>query len=395
MTDARVTGGRVRRVNGPLVEVTGLADLAMSDLVELGAAGLPGEVVAVRHHGRVRAGLRVHRRPRRGDPVTPLGRPLSARLGPWLLGGVFDGLLRPLTWRPPGWSPRRSARRRPARCRRRVALAAGRRGGRRGRTRRGPRHRAGRGQRGLPGAGASGCARPGRQDRAGRAAPGRPAGGRGRRHAGRDRHAAGRYAGRGRCGAGCRHRSPCSPGSASSTCCSRWRGAARAAVPGGFGTGKTVLLQQIAKWCDADVIVYVGCGERGNEMADVLDELARARRPAHRRSPRGAHRDHRQHLEHADDGARGQHLHRRHGRRVLPRHGLRRRRHRRLHLALGRGAARVRLAHRRAAGRGGLPGRPRLGARRLLRAGRARTSPSGEPRARSPSSARSRRRAAT
>jgi len=47
-----------------------------------------------------------------------------------------------------------------------------------------------------------------------------------------------------------------------------------AAVPGGFGTGKTVLLQQIAKWCDADVIVYVGCGERGNEMADVIAELS-------------------------------------------------------------------------------------------------------------------------
>jgi V/A-type H+-transporting ATPase subunit A len=46
------------------------------------------------------------------------------------------------------------------------------------------------------------------------------------------------------------------------------------AVPGGFGTGKTVLLQQITKWCDADVIVYVGCGERGNELADMLGELA-------------------------------------------------------------------------------------------------------------------------
>ena len=44
-------------------------------------------------------------------------------------------------------------------------------------------------------------------------------------------------------------------------------GGGTAAVPGGFGTGKTVLLQQVAKWCDADVIVYVGCGERGNEMA--------------------------------------------------------------------------------------------------------------------------------
>lgn len=47
----------------------------------------------------------------------------------------------------------------------------------------------------------------------------------------------------------------------------------RAAMPGGFGTGKTVLQQTLAKWCDADVIVYVGCGERGNEMAGVLHEF--------------------------------------------------------------------------------------------------------------------------
>jgi V/A-type H+-transporting ATPase subunit A len=43
-----------------------------------------------------------------------------------------------------------------------------------------------------------------------------------------------------------------------------------AAIPGGFGTGKTVTLQQISKWADADIIVIVGCGERGNEMADVV-----------------------------------------------------------------------------------------------------------------------------
>ena len=47
----------------------------------------------------------------------------------------------------------------------------------------------------------------------------------------------------------------------------------RAALPGGFGTGKTVLQESLAKWCDTDIIVYVGCGERGNEMAEVLDEL--------------------------------------------------------------------------------------------------------------------------
>jgi V/A-type H+-transporting ATPase subunit A len=43
-----------------------------------------------------------------------------------------------------------------------------------------------------------------------------------------------------------------------------------AAIPGGFGAGKTVLQQQLAKWSDADVVIYVGCGERGNEMTDVL-----------------------------------------------------------------------------------------------------------------------------
>ena len=46
-----------------------------------------------------------------------------------------------------------------------------------------------------------------------------------------------------------------------------------AAVPGGFGTGKTMTQHQLAKWCDADIIVYVGCGERGNEMSQVLEEF--------------------------------------------------------------------------------------------------------------------------
>ncbi len=45
------------------------------------------------------------------------------------------------------------------------------------------------------------------------------------------------------------------------------------AIPGGFGTGKTMTQHAIAKWCDADIIVYIGCGERGNEMTDVLTEF--------------------------------------------------------------------------------------------------------------------------
>ncbi len=47
-----------------------------------------------------------------------------------------------------------------------------------------------------------------------------------------------------------------------------------AAIPGGFGTGKTMTQHQIAKWCDADIIIYIGCGERGNEMTQVLEEFS-------------------------------------------------------------------------------------------------------------------------
>ena len=47
-----------------------------------------------------------------------------------------------------------------------------------------------------------------------------------------------------------------------------------AAVPGGFGTGKTMTQHQLAKWSDADIIVYIGCGERGNEMTQVLEEFS-------------------------------------------------------------------------------------------------------------------------
>ncbi len=50
-----------------------------------------------------------------------------------------------------------------------------------------------------------------------------------------------------------------------------------AAVPGGFGTGKTMTQHQIAKWSDADIIIYIGCGERGNEMTQVLEDFAKLR----------------------------------------------------------------------------------------------------------------------
>ena len=56
------------------------------------------------------------------------------------------------------------------------------------------------------------------------------------------------------------------------------------AVPGGFGTGKTVIEQSLARFADADIVVYVGCGERGNEMAEVLEEFPGLRDPRSGRS---------------------------------------------------------------------------------------------------------------
>ncbi len=52
-----------------------------------------------------------------------------------------------------------------------------------------------------------------------------------------------------------------------------------AAVPGPFGRGKTVIQHQLAKWAEADIVVYIGCGERGNEMTDVLNEFPELKDP--------------------------------------------------------------------------------------------------------------------
>ncbi len=52
-----------------------------------------------------------------------------------------------------------------------------------------------------------------------------------------------------------------------------------ASLPGGFGTGKTMTQHQLAKWCDADIIIYVGCGERGNEMTQALTEFSEIKDP--------------------------------------------------------------------------------------------------------------------
>lgn len=260
---------RVVRVSGSLVELAGLSRAAMFDVVALGESELPGEVVAI-DGDRVTVqayedtgGLAP------GMSAVSRGEPVSALLGPGLLGGVYDGLLRPLreagTWLTPGAMRRREDPRRwdfapsvtvgqqvsagdelgavvdggPVPVRVLVPPGGG------GRVSRVVRAGAYAGDAVVATVG--GADVPLTQTWPVR----RPRPSRERRDTAEGLHTGQRvldllY--------------PVARGSS-------------AAVPGGFGTGKTVLLQQIAKWCDADVIVYVGCGERGNEMADVVAEL--------------------------------------------------------------------------------------------------------------------------
>ena len=143
-----------------------------------------------------------------------------------------------------------------------------------------------------------------------------------------------------------------------------------ATIPGGFGTGKTVLQQSLAKWAHADVVVYVGCGERGNELTEVLQEFPALVDPRTGASLMERTDPDREHLEHAGRRPRGVDLHRDHGGRVLPRPGLPRRADGRLDEPLGRGAARGLQPARGDARRGGLPRVPVVPAGRVLRARR-------------------------
>ncbi len=260
--------GTIVRVNGPVVEVEGLPSASIFDLVEVGPLRLPGEVTALRNS---RCTVQVYGYAgglRPGDPAAGMGRPLSASLGPGLLGGVFDGVLQPLHGRPalltPGDVGTAGDRVWP------FAPVAG------------P------GDFLTPGAPLGTVQETGAVDHRLLVPP--DAGGRvewladaGNRRAD-DVIAV--IAGREVCLCNpwpvrrprpVRERihtpAPLLTGQRVLDLLYPVARGSTAAVPGGFGTGKTVLLQQIAKWCDADVIVYVGCGERGNEMADVLQEL--------------------------------------------------------------------------------------------------------------------------
>ncbi|MGZ6831500.1 MAG: V-type ATP synthase subunit A [Nocardioidaceae bacterium] len=266
--------GTITRVNGPLVEAEDLPRVAMYDVVELGHDRLPGEVVAVRGSVATVQAYEYTGGLAPGDPARGRGEPLSVQLGPGLLGGVFDGLLRPLsdapTWLVPAALDRSAGATRwpfrPLVAPGDVVIA----GEALGVVESGP----------LPylvqvppgvGGQVEDVAAEGEYDAdrpvatvAGvavqlhtRWAVRRP-----RPYRARLDTVEGLHTGQ-------RVIDLLYPLARGGT----------AGVPGGFGTGKTVLLQQVAKWCDADVIVYVGCGERGNEMADVVRELAELEDP--------------------------------------------------------------------------------------------------------------------
>jgi V/A-type H+-transporting ATPase subunit A len=265
-----MTDGRVRRVNGPVLEVEGL-EAGMLDLVQIGAGMLPGEVIAL--DGSV-ATVQVYAYTggiSPDDRVRTTGHPLRAQLGPGLLGGVYDGMLRPLAGADEFLGTERrprtldQARRWPFRPLRAVGdTVEG--GSVLGET---------------PEAGGIAVRVPVPHGVAGTVEWIADAG---------DYTVAEPIAGIAGLEVGLAHEWPVRrprpalqrlradvPLVTGQRALDLFFPIARgssAAVPGGFGTGKTVLLQQVAKWCDADVIVYVGCGERGNEMADVLQELS-------------------------------------------------------------------------------------------------------------------------
>ena len=261
--------GRIARVSGPLIEVEGLQSLAMSEVVHLGHERMPGEVVALSDGVATVEAYEYTGGLGPGMPAVATGEPLSAPLGPGLLGGVFDGLLRPLsaaaTWLTPGatgaqlderlWRFQPSVKvgevvtagqvlgtvsdDGPIELRVLVPPAVS----------------------GTIGQVSSGDVRADAvvatidEVDVGITQPWPVRRGRPFRE---------RLDTTGPLLTGQRVLDLLYPVALGGT----------GGVPGGFGTGKTVLLQQIAKWCEADVIVYVGCGERGNEMADVVAELA-------------------------------------------------------------------------------------------------------------------------
>ncbi|HET9554229.1 MAG TPA: V-type ATP synthase subunit A [Anaeromyxobacteraceae bacterium] len=272
--------GEIVRIAGPTVTARGLAGAGLNEVVWVGERRLLGEVIRIEGE---RATLQVYEETaglRLGEPALATGEPLSVELGPGLLGAVFDGVQRPLEALAAregdflGRGARLPALDRSTRWAFEPAVAQG------DLVAPGARLGTARGPGGEP---HPILAPPGVEGRVASALAG-PAtvddpvveleGGLALRLAHRwpvrrPRPFRRRLPPEVPFLTGQRVLDGFFPVAAGGT----------AVVPGGFGTGKTVLEQSLAKHAAADVVVYVGCGERGNEMAEVLDELPRLADP--------------------------------------------------------------------------------------------------------------------
>lgn len=263
---------RIRRISGPVLHARTGGRFVLREAVQVGEQGLLGEVVGIQGDDIVVQVYEDTTGLRPGVEVKGSGRPLSIRLGPGLLGHIFDGLLRPLSGTD---SPYVQSGMRQAAATRFAFEPAVREGQE------------------LEGGAVLGTARSGEgvsqrclvpPDAKGKvtevAAPGEYADDVVLcriRDADRIHDVALSHDWPVRRPRPVRRRlvaeQPLFTGQRILDCLFPVARGGKAAIPGGFGTGKTVLLETLAKWCDADVIIYLGCGERGNEMAGVLDEF--------------------------------------------------------------------------------------------------------------------------
>lgn len=260
--------GRITRVTGPVVHVTGLAHPVRYELIEVGTERLPGEIISLDREGIVAQMYEYTGGVAVGDPVRSHGEPLTIELGPGLLGGIHDGLVRPLAIADEMLDVRGLVRPPVTSHEFRPEVATG--------TALRPGEVIGVvvGSTGFehlvlvpPGGGgqvtdvvAAGTYR---TDEVVATVEGTPVRFTSSWPIRRRRPAVRRP-----------DRDPFVTGQRVLDILDPIARGSSATVIGGFGEGKTMLLEQIAKWGDADVIIYVGCGERGNELADLIEELS-------------------------------------------------------------------------------------------------------------------------
>jgi len=273
-----VSEARIRWIGGPVLRARMRGPFHLHEALRVGAEGLLGEVIQLRDDELVAQVYEDTSGLRPGDLVVGTGQPLTTRLGPALIGHIFDGLLRPLDRSNAMFTERGMAQAPAGPFRFEPVARAGEQllGG----AVLGEVHAHGPAQR---------CLVP--PDQRGIAEWIAPTGEyfddapicRLRSPDGRtlDLSMAHDWPVRRRRPVGARLQvsGPLVTGQRILDTLFPVARGGRAALPGGFGTGKTVLQEALAKSCDADVIVYVGCGERGNEMAEVLHEFPQLEDP--------------------------------------------------------------------------------------------------------------------